>query len=470
MAAAPKIASCILKLFDEQLMPDTSIVAGGKEIRAHKAVLVATSGFFREHFRNGGSDKIEVKEPYKAVRALIRFLYFGSLAESDLGPEDGLDLLASSRDYGIDVMADDDVVDLIVPQLTLENCIPVLLHPELVNHAYVIRGVCEFTGTNFFKLIQRSTLRMQLLTIRKNFFIEVLKVICRSCDSEANADLVVQFCLEYFHIDNACDLLRDCKQWQWMEKLDVLTKMRNPKEVLKQSEPQQPQPGFQFKEGMNEEEIFAMLDKNNDGVITKEEFQSLKQTMQTLASYTYFTEWTIPNIKAALEGEPLCSLSCGEFFEWRVRVDNGAEGKLRIVYEDVIPKHASAVCCRRFPAATFAWKVKFRGEEIFNDRPVFITFAERVSLHWSTTLGLDSTLLTDDDELTISVTMTENPLLSLILYFLSSNVKNVDYAEDILNRLPHIEYRCLSSFFIFRHESRPQSATLGDTQPVPQSP
>merc|ERR1711937_948157 len=102
--------------------------------------------------------------------------------------------------------------------------------------------------------------------------------------------------------------------------------------------------------------------------------------------------------------------------------------------------------------------------EIFNDRPVFITFAERVSLHWSTTLSINSTQLTDDDELTVSVVMTENPLLSLILYFLSSNVKGEAYAEDILNRLPHIEYRCLSSFFIFRPASRPPSA--GGTQPI----
>merc|ERR1719281_1761300 len=172
--------------------------------------------------------------------------------------------------------------------------------------------------------------------------------------------------------------------------------------------------------------------------------------MSQLSSYNYFEDWTIPNIKAALSGEPLCSLSCGEFFEWRVRVDNGAEGRLRIVYEDVMPKHPDAACCRRFPAATFAWKVKFRGEEIFNDRPVFITFARGVALHWSTTLSLDASKFTDDDDISISVVMTENPLLSLILYFLSSHVADEAYSEDILNRLPHIEYRCLSSFFIFR--------------------
>merc|ERR1712118_25481 len=187
---------------------------------------------------------------------------------------------------------------------------------------------------------------------------------------------------------------------------------------------------------------------NKDGVVSREEFTKFKQALKQ-AEFHYVKEWKIPGIKGALNGEPLCELVTGDLFEWSVRVDSG-DGKLRIVYEDVTPKHIDATCCRRFPAATFAWKVKFRGEEIFNDRPVFITFAERVALHWSTTLSLDASKFTDDDDISISVVMTENPLLSLILYFLSSHVADSAYSEDILNRLPHIEYRCLSSFFIFR--------------------
>jgi len=221
-----------------------------------------------------------------------------------------------------------------------------------------------------------------------------------------------------------------------------------------------------LKADLSEEEIFEALDVNKDGVVSREEFTAFKKALAE-AEFSYVKEWKIPNLRGALGGEPLCQLVAGDLFEWRVRVDNGpGDGKLRIVYEDVTPKGAKSGCCRRFPAATFAWKVKFRGEEIFNDRPVFITFAERVSLHWSTTLSINSTQLTDDDDLTVSVVMTENPLLSLILYFLSSNVKNEAYAEDILNRLPHIEYRCLSSFFIFRQASRPPSASLNQTQPA----
>jgi len=288
----------------------------------------------------------------------------------------------------------------------------------------------------------------------------VIKEVCRTCAEPKHAETLVNFCLEYAQIDNACDLLRDCKQWAWNGPVDSLTKMRDPAgamEVVGGGEQ-----AATMKADMSEEEMFEALDVNKDGVVSKEEFTQFKKRL-TEMSYKYVQEWKIPKLKDALSGEPLCQLVAGDLFEWRVRVDGG-DGKLRIVYEDVTPKHAQAACCRRFPAATFAWKVKFRGEEIFNDRPVFITFAERVSLHWSTTLSLDAAQLTYDDELSISVTMTENPMLSLILFFLSTNVKDDNYAEDILNRLPHIEYRCLSSFFIFRQASRPPSA--GVTQPA----
>jgi hypothetical protein len=461
---SPKIAECILRLFDEQLMPDTSIIAGGKEIRAHRAILVSSSMFFREHFGAGGSDRIEVKEPYKAVRALIRFLYFGSLADSELGPEDALDLLGSARDYGIEVLTEDDAEHFIVPQISVQNCLPVLHHQELTIRPKIAQGVCKFIGENFSTLLRSATSRMQLLNSKKTYIIEIIKVACKKLSTEAAAGETVQFVLEYAQMDNACDLLRECKTWQWNPAPDTLSKMRDPKEELQVQSPVASKPKAP---NVSEEEMFAALDINNDGMVSKEEFAAFKATLETMApTYKYVEQWTIPNIKSRLDGEPVCQLSCGEFFDWRVRVDNGQEGKLRIVYEDVSPKHEEAACCRRFPAATFAWKVNFRGEEIFTDRPVFITFADRVALHWSTTLGVDSAMLTPEDSLTISVVMTENPLLSLILYFLSAHVKDDSYAEDILNRLPHIEYRCLSSYFIFRQQSRPQSASLGRTQPA----
>merc|ERR1719198_1924692 len=107
-------------------------------------------------------------------------------------------------------------------------------------------------------------------------------------------------------------------------------------------------------------------------------------------------------------------------------------------------------CINRFPAAMFAWRVLYRGQDVFNEKPVFICFPENVSLHWSTTLPVSSAELAEDDDLKIMVNMSENPMLSLVLYYFSADLKTTVFSEDILNRLPHIEYRCLSSYSLVK--------------------
>jgi len=63
---------------------------------------------------------------------------------------------------------------------------------------------------------------------------------------------------------------------------------------------------------------------------------------------------------------------------------------------------------------------------------------------------VDADKLGEDEELIIMVNMAENPILSLILYYFSADLKNTVFNEDILNRLPHIEYRCLSSYSLVK--------------------
>jgi len=123
---------------------------------------------------------------------------------------------------------------------------------------------------------------------------------------------------------------------------------------------------------------------------------------------------------------------------------------LRVVYESAVPQEDGARCINRFPAAMFAWRVLYRGQDVFNEKPVFICFPENVSLHWSTTLPVSAAELSDDDDLKIMVNMAENPMLSLVLYYFSADLKTTVFSEDILNRLPHIEYRCLSSYSLVK--------------------
>merc|ERR1719324_468466 len=137
------------------------------------------------------------------------------------------------------------------------------------------------------------------MTVRKQYMLEVLKVVCRHCADEPTSELVVNFVLKYADIDNACDLLRECKQWPWNTDKDALTKMRDPNEVPKMEVPgggaTQEQSSVSLKGDMSEEEIFAALDVNNDGVVSKEEFTAFKKALTEL-SYNYVKEWKIPNL------------------------------------------------------------------------------------------------------------------------------------------------------------------------------
>jgi len=206
----------------------------------------------------------------------------------------------------------------------------------------------------------------------------------------------VKFCLSHTQLDSACDLLRETKQWQWGSGQPTL---------LMAPSTEEPSEGF---------------------------------------------EWRIEKVRAAMEQTP-ARVVCGEYFDWCIRLDYGSEGKLRIVYEAATPRDAaSRLCIDRFPAAMFEWRVLYRGADVFYEKPVFICFPENVSLHWSTTLPVNAAELTDDDELCIMVTMAENPMLSLVLYYFSADLKTTVFSEDILNRLPHIEYRCLSSYSLVK--------------------
>jgi len=260
-------------------------------------------------------------------------------------------------------------------------------------------AVCGFVGDNFLSMLQ--TMEEQLMQIPRNLLALVLKSASRHVLSDAEAERVVRFCLNHTQLDSACDLLRETKQWNW---------------------------------GSDEASILRAPPK-------EEPFEG--------------SEWLIEGVRATMESTP-ARIVVGTYFDWCIRLDYGAEGKLRIVYESATPREDLAAsrpgprCINRFPAAMFAWRVLYRGQDVFNEKPVFICFPENVSLHWSTTLPVSAAELSDDDDLRIMVNMAENPMLSLVLYYFSADLKTTVFSEDILNRLPHIEYRCLSSYSLVK--------------------
>jgi len=212
--------------------------------------------------------------------------------------------------------------------------------------------------------------------------------------SDDDADLMVKYCLSHTQMESTCDLLRETKAWEWGDR--DFTVLRSAEE--------------------------SSVEANS---------------------------WTIQGVRAAMETTP-ARIVVGKYFDWCIRLDYGAEGKLRLVYELAKPNEDLAKCIHRFPAAMFAWQVVYNGQSVFHEKPVFICFPENVQLHWSTTLPITAAELTEDDNLEIMVQMAENPMLSLILYYFSADLKTTVAVEDILNRLPHIEYRCLSSYSLVK--------------------
>ena len=133
----------------------------------------------------------------------------------------------------------------------------------------------------------------------------------------------------------------------------------------------------------------------------------------------------------------------GEFFDWSLRLELSADRKLRIVYESAVAVAAighSDAPILRFPAALFDWKINGVPAQ---EKSVFICFPQGVNLHWSTTLSLTG-------KCELSLNLIELPLNSLILYSFASDLPATLQSEDILNRLPHIEFRCVSSYLLYQ--------------------
>ncbi|CEM20933.1 unnamed protein product [Vitrella brassicaformis CCMP3155] len=383
---------------------DCVLIAEGREIRAHKCILAANCEYFRTAMCSGSHAMSRIdfsNQRYTVVKQLVNYIYGGELDENT-SLTDIMDVLGEARALGVETMDSTSVAQMVVARLTMETSLGLLEHAEIVHHPLIAKGVCQYAGEHLLEILKNHTAKQRLVNLRednKPFVIELIKVAAAKCRNERDVELVVVFAVEWSQNENACDLLKDCKNWPWNADQGKLSIFRT----------------------------------------------DASETGHEISSY----EWRISNIKDLLSGtrESPQRFVCGMCFDWSVRIDHGAENKVRIVYENATERDPTAgICLKRFPAAMFAWQVIFRGQNVFYERPVFICFPQDVNLHWSTTLPIVANEIHDDDEIIITCTMAENPLISLILYHFSNDLEGTVAAEDILNRLPHIEYRCLSAY------------------------
>lgn len=107
------LSAALLNMWENQVATDCSVTcADGVTVRAHRAVLAARSGFFKEHFinRQGPADLHFNAEPSRIFKAMVCFAYSDTLlgrhAEllSDL--DDAILLLDAASRFEVDGLAD----------------------------------------------------------------------------------------------------------------------------------------------------------------------------------------------------------------------------------------------------------------------------------------------------------------------------------------------------------------------------
>ncbi len=74
-----------------------------------------------------------------------------------------------------------------------------------------------------------------------------------------------------------------------------------------------------------------------------------------------------------------------------------------------------------------------------------------MNLQWSTNTSIDVEELGDLEGISLRARFVECPLVSLVLAYFSmaEHVSDTTIQDDILNRLPNMEYRCLSSYQLY---------------------
>eukprot|EP00920_Eleutheroschizon_duboscqi_P040523 GHVT01096975.1.p1 GENE.GHVT01096975.1~~GHVT01096975.1.p1 ORF type:complete len:424 (+),score=73.34 GHVT01096975.1:1300-2571(+) len=270
-----------------ETLADVIIVAENKEYRCHRALLSLGSGYFQRLFCSGeGASRIEFQQQWRVVRQLLLSMY-GEALDPSLDAESLLELLTEIRNLEIVQIDPLECIQLIQKNLTPKNCVAVLLHDETQQHQPLIKQAVGFVARRFTELVSTPSTRSELLRLPRSSLILLLKELCRVCSSANEAEVVVRFTVDWSPFSSACDVLRDCKSWNWAEGAAPPVP----------ANATQPNAQTQLPSGLKN------AAEHPDDTCT--------------------TEWRLDDLKHQLQDQMPMKFVAGTFFDWCVRIDNG---------------------------------------------------------------------------------------------------------------------------------------------------
>lgn len=136
-------------------------------------------------------------------------------------------VLAEARNLEVNCLSIDDCLSLIVDQLSVQNCARILTHDEVAHHKELSRQVCGYIVKRFADVVRAPSSRQQLLQMPRNQIVYMVRELCRRCDNNTDADLIVRFVVDWSSFDTVCELLRDCKLWDWAVEPGALSIFRD---------------------------------------------------------------------------------------------------------------------------------------------------------------------------------------------------------------------------------------------------
>ena len=150
------LSKCMEEARQNDLFTDVTLVASGKEFKAHKVVLASQSQFFKTHFANrwtssptvlgyAAGDRVEMTDvPADVMEAILSYMYTGKVA--DIG-KTAYQLLPVAEEYGL--------VDLrkmcertLANSLTNTTVISTLIHASAHNAPDLKKACMEFIVSN----------------------------------------------------------------------------------------------------------------------------------------------------------------------------------------------------------------------------------------------------------------------------------------------------------------------------------